>query len=119
MGSEPKFTKGPWEVPHFARNDVQCDCTGVVCEGYAGAIADIHIDNGKPINDGGNDSPPLEEAIANAHLIAAAPCMFAALIDAWELIVMLGRPEVDDSHDARCEAIRAALSKATGGGNAG
>lgn len=29
----------------------------------------------------GNDSPPEIEAIANAHLIAAAPCLFDALCD--------------------------------------
>lgn len=95
MGSEPKFTKGPWEVPHFARNDVQCDCTGIVCEGYAGAIADVLTNNGKPIGEGGNDSPPLEEAVANAHLIAAAPDLFEALMVATREIEYTARDLAD------------------------
>lgn len=39
----------------------------------------VHIGNGKPIGDGGNDAPPRDEAIANMHLIAAAPDLLAAL----------------------------------------
>lgn len=72
-------TPGPWSVPHFADDDVKCNCAYVLSEGYAGAVADVRIGNGRPIGDGGNDCPPLEEAKANAHLIAAAPEMFEAL----------------------------------------
>ncbi len=76
-----KFTPGPWEVPHFvtATDDGDCKCTSVVEGGYAGGICHIHIDNGMSISEGGNDAPPLEEAKANATLIAAAPDMYEAL----------------------------------------
>lgn len=54
---DSKHTPGPWVVPHFARDEVECNCASVVCEGYAGAVATVHIGNGKPIGKGGNDSP--------------------------------------------------------------
>lgn len=74
-----KHTKGPWSVPHMANSDVDCDCKYVLSEGYMGSICTISVDNGKPITAGGNDSPPLAEARANAHLIAAAPVLLEAL----------------------------------------
>jgi len=36
-----------------------------------GAIATVHVDNGLPIGEGGNDAPPAEEAAANMRYIAA------------------------------------------------
>ena len=42
-----------------------------------GSVCQISIDNDKSIGDGGNDSPPLDEAIGNAYLIAAAPDLYA------------------------------------------
>ncbi|MPR62730.1 hypothetical protein D7027_13045 [Ochrobactrum intermedium] len=44
-----------------------------------GCIATVEVDNGRAVSDGGNDAPPLEEAVANMHLIAAAPDMYEAL----------------------------------------
>lgn len=70
---EPKFTPGPWHPPHFSCDDVACNCASVVCERYAGAIATIHIGNGRPVGDGGNDCPPLEEATANARTPMLTP----------------------------------------------
>jgi hypothetical protein len=49
-------------------------------EQYCGCICTVDIGNELPIGEGGNDSPPLEEAIANAHLIASAPDMLAILL---------------------------------------
>ena len=66
-------TPGPWHVGHFADDSHLCNCTGILSECYAGAVAEIKIGNGIPIGDGGNDCPPLEEAKANGRLIAAAP----------------------------------------------
>lgn len=74
-----KHTPGPWSVPHFARPEVDCDCVYVLAEGYMGSIADVSINNGKSVSNGGNDAPPLEEAKANSRLIAAAPELYAAL----------------------------------------
>lgn len=79
MTSE-KHTPGPWMVPHLADEKSTCNCRGVVEETYAGGIATICVSNGiKMLADGGNDCPPLEEAQANARLIAAAPDMLEAL----------------------------------------
>ena len=77
------YTEGKWSLPHFVTNKDNpeaCQCVFVLSEGYCGSIADISIDNGKKISDGGNDSPPLEEAIGNAKLICAAPEMYELLI---------------------------------------
>ncbi|MCH7909569.1 MAG: hypothetical protein IIB38_08130 [Candidatus Hydrogenedentes bacterium] len=74
-----KHTQGEWSLPHFADPTCKCDCRWILSEGCCGSIATINVDNGKRIIDGGNDSPPLEEAIANARLIHAAPDMLAAL----------------------------------------
>ena len=75
-----KHTPGPWLVPHFARPDIQCNCGYVLSPNYMGAIATVHFEGEKPGEY--DDNPPLDEAIANARLIAAAPDMFAILQDA-------------------------------------
>lgn len=73
-----RHTPGPWQVPHFA-TDSPCECRSVVALAcYPGAICEIFADNGKSIGDGGNGAPPLEQAKANARLIAAAPDLLAA-----------------------------------------
>lgn len=65
-------TPGPWEVPHLSRDDVTCNCTGVLSGGYLGGICSISVNNGIPmVSEGGNDAPPLREAKANGLLIAA------------------------------------------------
>lgn len=109
--SETKFTKGEWSLPHFADEAVDCNCGSVLSEGYFGAIATVHIDNGKCVSQGGNDCPPLEEAKANAHLIAAAPDLYAALEALQRRIV-----EADLWHGQEDElsAASAALAKARG-----
>lgn len=79
-----EFTPGPWLPPHFTRDDTTCKCGHIFADEdhLMGSIATVNFDNGKSLEDGGNDCPPLKEAIANAHLIAVAPDMFAALKDA-------------------------------------
>jgi hypothetical protein len=76
-----KHTPGPWSLPHFADDAVECNCVYVLSEGYFGSICDIGVDNGKCVSKGGNDDPPLEEAKANARLISAAPDLLVALKD--------------------------------------
>lgn len=70
-----KHTPGPWIAGHMTDPEHSCNCRSILAGGYAGSIATIDVDNGKRIVDGGNDSPPLEEAIANARLIAEAPAL--------------------------------------------
>lgn len=72
-------TPGPWSIPHFARPDVGCDCRWILAEPYMGSICEISLDNAKLISEGGNDSPALAEAQANARLIAAAPDLYEVL----------------------------------------
>ena len=74
-----EHTPGPWYPGHFVEDSHPCNCRSVISESHAGAICEIKIDNRKRIARGGNDAPPLEEAKANARLIAAAPEMLAAL----------------------------------------
>lgn len=63
--------------------------------------------NGKSISNGGNDAPPREQAIANMHLIAAAPDMYEALA------AFVGMQSTDDVNAIIGQA-EAALAKARG-----
>ncbi len=90
--SETKFMPAPW-VASFAD-----DTTEFQVEAF---------DGGHVVCDGGGtlvDSP--EETRANAHLIAAAPSLYAAL-------VALADPSTEDYRDALVMA-DAALAKARG-----
>lgn len=66
-------TEGPLSPGCFVDKESQCQCRYMIDDSYARGIAEIFVDNGKKIKDGGNDCPPLDEAIANAHLFSAAP----------------------------------------------
>lgn len=71
---------GPWHEGHLGQAG-KCQCRSIVNEDYAGGIATVHLDNRKPISDGGNDCPPLGEAVANMALIAACnPVAMAAVL---------------------------------------
>lgn len=76
-----KHTPGPWHPGHHTSPEIDCECRSILSEWHAGAIAVIPKNNGKSISDGGNDAAPEDEAIANAHLIAAAPDMPVDRID--------------------------------------
>lgn len=71
-----KFTDGPWYPGHLGDETIKCECRSIVSETCMGGVAEVFVDNGLPISDGGNDAPPREEAIANMHLISTAPQMF-------------------------------------------
>ena len=89
-------TQGPWHAPCFATVIDGCDCRYVLSEGYAGSICEVSIDNGiRLVTEGGNDCPPLEEAKANAHLIADAPAaaLALALICAGVAVVLDTEPK--------------------------
>jgi len=59
-------------VPHFARDDVRCNCAYVFSESQVGMGSICTIDHG-------DENEPLEIAKANARLIAAAPELLAML----------------------------------------
>jgi hypothetical protein len=109
-----KFTPKPWSIPHFARDEVKCDCASILAEGYMGAIAEVHFDNGLRIGNGGNDCPPIEEAKANARLMAAAPELLEALQDAREQFAALVK--VIPVLQCKVDEYGAAIAKALGEG---
>lgn len=81
-----------------------------------GSVAQITIDNGKRISDGGNDGPPLEEAKANGRLIAAAPDMLAALKDAaLQLQYLADKFIKTGTGETTLTRVNAAIEKATNG----
>lgn len=117
--SRATHTPGPWMVGHFADDDHSCNCTGILSQCYMGAIAQIRIDNELPIAEGGNDSPPLEEAKANGRLIAAAPDLLAASQLALHIAEAWAHEQLDGTRLlsgalAELEPVRAAIAKATG-----
>lgn len=102
-----KHTPGPWTVPHFARPDVNCSCEYVLCDHLMGAVASVHCsgEGGDWQNHG--DNPRYDEAVANAHLIAAAP----ELLEALNLMVSNFAGLLnDDDHDR----VHAAIARAKG-----
>lgn len=108
-------TPGPWSPGHMANNAHPCNCATIFSETCLGGIATVHVGNGMPISDGGNDCPPLPEAQANACLIAAAPELLKACSD-WIDWLKPDSPWREDAadHEARMlDAMRAAISKAT------
>ena len=105
---ETKHTPGPWHVGHLG-SESSCQCRSVVDEGYAGGICTVHVDNGKLVGEGGNDAPSRDEAVANMHLIAAAPDLLEALRQ------MLVNSESDGKEYRDChKKALSAISKAEG-----
>lgn len=98
MTTNHKHTPGPW-YRHCYR----------VVSGTT-SVADCKPDNGEGI-------PAVrlpDEALANAHLIAAAPGLLAALELALATIHRLSPPVPYDSTQGTRDVIAAAIAKATG-----
>ena len=107
-----KFTPGPWYPGHLG-DEGTCQCRTIVCEGLAGGIASVHVNNGiASISDGGNECPPKDEAVANMHLISSAPDMYEAL---KRLVEYYKGTTIEDDYALIIDQARAALSKAEGG----
>lgn len=80
-----KHTQGPWHSGCFvdSKDGKGCQCTFITADGYCGSIATVSVWNGiEGIADGDNDCPKHDEAVANSKLIAAAPDLLKACIDA-------------------------------------
>ena len=122
MGTEPRWTPGPWEPPHLSDDSTPCNCRSIVEGEYAGGIATVHVDNGIAlISEGGNDCPPLEEAKANGLLIAAAPELYAQaemscreMEMAADQLDRCGFASYADDLRLRVRAVREAMAKARG-----
>ena len=97
MTDQPKWTKGPWPIKptgDFKRiviGDGLVDGPG----GYE--VAEVY-----------SDDCDRDEAMANAHLIAAAPDLYAALDG------LLGLLDAGSLYEPQAYAARAALTKARG-----
>lgn len=94
--SEPKFIRGPWlpdkELRYIEAGDV--------------AIAEVVTIVSAP------KRPNYEAMTANAHLIAAAPDLYAAVVDALEQFETLAK---NPATNPWCKQMRAAIAKAKGG----
>lgn len=93
-------TPGPWSV----EDPMGPEIISIVADGHREVynwkhIAQIGIDSGEDRANDGTDISPVEAA-ANAHLIAAAPDLYAAILNS------------DDAH--LTTAMRAAMAKAEG-----
>lgn len=109
-----KHSSGPWIAGHMADDTHSCNCRYILNGDYMGSIAVVSVDNGIDlISEGGNDCPPLEEAKANARLIAAAPELLEALAALSEAArAYLAHMDLEDI--LALEGARAAIAKATG-----
>ena len=80
-----------------------------------GGICRVEFDNGLPISEGGNDAPDLEQAKANARLIAAAPDLLEALEDMLAQADFAASVRGGEGHMKHAMAkARAAIVKAKG-----
>ncbi len=96
--SETKFTPGPWRVrAHTSQPNDR-----VVVDTFGGSVACVYRDMGE-------NEPPRE---ANAHLIAAAPDLYAALEALHRATAIL--PASMDEPGSPQALARAALAKARG-----
>ena len=93
-----QHTPGPWRVDPDHCRDVQTS---------DGAIEICLAEGGKPYGINLFSVPPIEEAHANARLIAAAPDLLEACIVAFHQTCSVGRPK-------DWEQLRTAIAKATG-----
>lgn len=55
---------GVWSGGHLSDSEHPCNCPYIFDNGHAGGIASVHVDNGLPISEGGNDAPSKELASA-------------------------------------------------------
>jgi hypothetical protein len=84
--NESKHTPGPWSVPHFAQPDTNCDCGYVLTDDLMGAVATVHCSGEGDDWLSHGDNPRFAEAVANAHLISAAPLLYDALVAALAVV---------------------------------
>lgn len=93
---DTKFTNGPWFIENnFCTLDVSSKDNGIVCSVECGyQLSEQLID-------------PSDEEQANAHLITAAPDMYALLVE-------LVKSVENDCSDFSMFAVKSLLSKARG-----
>jgi hypothetical protein len=117
--SNEQHTPGPWTIPHFVTafdsrekptvhgetHAPQCVCGYVFADAQRGmgSICDVRF---------GGENEPLEIAVANARLIAAAPELLAALQKLMPFCDE-GDVEIETEWQRAVADARAAIAKAT------
>lgn len=102
MNALAKFTPGPWKIQFLGQAEADLINRGTFMGLNAGSGAPAILD--------ADDEAVWE---ANAHLAAAAPCMFEALVEArTQVEVLQARLGINDSGSGTLSIIDAALSKA-------
>ena len=107
MTDQPNWTPWPWALEIRAESGTAADCTIAMIEQaderapYRGMIA--RLQSAEHIEGIAKD-----ELVANAHLIAAAPDLYAALDG------LLGLLDAGSLYEPQAYAARAALAKARG-----
>jgi hypothetical protein len=88
MKSKRKFkgTPGIWPLPHFVRKEKDGDCIcGFILPECMHCVGNLFVKqedlDGIPRGIDDSENPPLEEAIANAHLICNSPKLLNAAQD--------------------------------------
>ena len=75
-----KWTPGPWQVPHFSRDDISCNCKYIIAEyGGMGSIATIDVCEEMEMPWGDDIGPDPEQAKANGRLISTTPELYDVL----------------------------------------
>lgn len=97
---ETKHTPGPWRQDSLGGTSIWAEPRGGAC------IADCEADSFS----GRTQSRPLDERVANARLIAAAPELLAVA----QYVVDRAEWQRWDEKDALLVMVRAAIAKATG-----
>jgi hypothetical protein len=104
-----KHTPGPWRVVSFTARGSDDGCYVGISSEHHDCLAEVVIRM--------KDESPSLELLANAHLIAAAPDLLAALRGLDEALCRAGSPLTkEERHEDRKRLIaaRAAIATATG-----
>lgn len=102
MNPETKFTKGPWRVDPGHKHDIQTSGGEFEIASVAGSVLRV------------GEKPDFDARTANAHLIAAAPEMYEALVSLLTAIDVVQAIPGPKGLELRQKA-SAALAKARGG----
>lgn len=101
-----KATPGPWHPGCFVADNTPCQCKYVLAESYMGSIATISVNNDLAVGDGGNDSPPVDEAKANLRFIASAnPSAILSLRPAIEAAIASAVSGAEKERNALIKAV--------------
>jgi hypothetical protein len=95
-------TPGPWTVPHFAKEDSGCHCGYVFDNEGEYTVCEVFFQDE---SDEYGQNPPIDQAKANARIIAAAP-------DLADVAYMVLDTATDSTPPELVAAAEAALRKA-------